>query len=97
MTELQMLSIGDFEKFLNKTFDVRSVSPELTLDLVEVKLMGQGERPGGAFSTLWQGPKDPFLGQSTHKLYQEEFGEQDVFLVPVAEKEAGIQYEAVFT
>ena len=97
MTHLQTLTLHDFEKYLNEVFKVRSVTPDLQLSLVEVKSMGQGAREGGAFSTLWQGPKEPVLAQSIHRLYQEDFGDQDVFLVPVAEKDAGVQYEAVFT
>ncbi len=97
MTHLQTLTRTDFEDHLNKIFQVLSVSPDLELSLVEVKPLGQGAREGGAFSTLWQGPSEPVLDQSIHRLYQKDFGEQDVFLVPVAEKDAGIQYEAVFT
>lgn len=97
MTHLQTLTRNDFEPHLNKVFEVRSVTPDLQLSLVEVKVLGQGAREGGAFSTLWQGPKEPVLAQCIHKLYQADFGEQDVFLVPVAEKDAGVQYEAVFT
>ena len=97
MTELQMIGVSDFEKFVNETFDVQSVSPALQLSLIEVTVMGQGKRAGGAFSTLWQGPKEPVLDQAIHQLHHKDFGEQGVFLVPVAETDAGIQYEAVFT
>lgn len=97
MTDLKTLTLHDFEKLLDQVFEVRSVPADIQLSLVEVKLMGSGERQGGAFSTLWQGPQEPLLEQSTYRLYRPDFGEQDVFLVPVAQKEAGIQYEAVFT
>jgi len=97
MRNMQALTIKDFEKLVNTAFEVRSLPSELQLSLVEVRAMGSGEREGGAFSVLWQGPKEPVLEQSIYRLFQPEFGEQDVFLVPVAEKEAGVQYEAVFT
>ena len=97
MTELQTLTIRDFETMLDTPFSVRSVPGEVELSLVEVKAMGAGEREGGAFSLLWQGPPQPVLEQAIYTLFQPTFGERDVFLVPVAEKEAGIQYEAVFT
>ncbi len=97
MTDMTTLTLHDFESLLDKTFDVRSVSPEVRLSLVEVKSMGSGEREGGAFSVLWQGPDEPVLEQAIYKIYQPDLGEQDVFLVPVAEKQAGVQYEAVFT
>ncbi|MHA7777379.1 DUF6916 family protein [Roseibium sp. M-1] len=97
MTDMQMLTAQDFEKLVETSFEVRSVAAELQLSVVEVKRLGSGEREGGAFSVLWQGPSEPFLEQSIYRLYQEDLGEQEVFLVPVAEKDAGIQYEAVFT
>ena len=97
MTDLQTLTIQDFEKLVDTAFEVRSTVELLQLSLVEVKAMGSGEREGGAFSLLWQGPTKPVLEQSIYTLFQPELGEQDVFLVPVAEKEAGIQYEAIFT
>ena len=97
MTDLRTLTIQDFEKLVDTAFVVRSVDPQLQLSLVEVKAMGSGEREGGAFSVLWQGPREPMLEQAIYRLFQPGFGEQEVFLVPVAEKTAGIQYEAVFT
>lgn len=97
MSDTQTLTIRDFEKLQDAAFEVRSVPEGLQLSLVEVKLMGSGEREGGAFSVLWQGPPEPVLEQSIYTLFQADLGERDVFLVPVAEKDAGIQYEAVFT
>lgn len=97
MTDMRTLTLGDFKKLEGAAFDVRSVEGGLALSLVEVKAMGQGEREGGAFSVLWQGPAEPILGQSMYTLYQPDLGEHQFFLVPVAQKDAGIQYEAVFT
>lgn len=97
MTDLRTLTIQDFEKLVDAAFEVRSTPTKLQLSLLEVKAMGAGERDGGAFSVLWQGPMEPVLEQSIYTLYQPDFGEQEVFLVPVAEKDVGIQYEAVFT
>ncbi|KZM49052.1 hypothetical protein [Labrenzia sp. OB1] len=97
MTEKQMLTMADFEALVDQAFEVRSVSPALLFSLVEVKPMGSGEREEGAFSVLWQGPPEPVLEQAIYRLYQAQLGEQDVFMVPVAQKAAGIQYEAVFT
>lgn len=97
MTDLRTLTIQDFEKLVDAAFEVRSTPTKLQLSLLEVKAMGSGERDGGAFSVLWQGPVEPMLEQSIYTLYQPDFGEQEVFLVPVAEKDVGIQYEAVFT
>ncbi|MCK7613618.1 DUF6916 family protein [Roseibium sediminicola] len=97
MTDLKTLTIQDFEKLVDTAFEVRSAEAGLQLSLVEVKAMGAGARDGGAFSVLLQGPPEPVLEQSIYTLFQPDLGEQDLFLVPVAEKDAGIQYEAVFT
>ncbi|WP_269580822.1 DUF6916 family protein [Roseibium sp. Sym1] len=97
MTDIKTLTIQDFEKLVDAAFEVRTTAAALELSLVEVKAMGSGEREGGAFSLLWQGPSEPVLEQSIYTLFQADLGEQDYFLVPVAEKDAGIQYEAVFT
>lgn len=97
MTDIRTLTIRNFEQLVDTAFEVRSMETALELSLVEVKPMGSGERDGGAFSLLWQGPPEPVLEQSIYTLFQAELGEQDFFLVPVAEKDAGIQYEAVFT
>lgn len=103
MTELKTLTANDFEKHLDCIFEIKSLSPPLKLSLVEVSQMGAGEREGGTFSLLWQGPQKPVLEQATYRLsqsdleVQEGLGEQDIFLVPVAEKPEGIQYEAIFT
>lgn len=97
MTDMKTLTIQDFEKLVDTAFEARLGDEAVALSLVEVKAMGAGEREGGAFSLLWQGPSEPVLEQSTYTLFQPSLGEQAVFLVPVAEKDAGIQYEAVFT
>jgi len=49
MTDLQTLTIRDFEKLVDSAFEVRSAQAGLQLSLVEVKAMGSGEREGGAF------------------------------------------------
>ncbi len=95
----------DFHKMTAKSFDpivgtqatIVSLDAEVRVELLEVKQLGSGEREGGAFSLLWQGPTAPALPQATYRIAHELIGEQDVFLVPVANKTAGIQYEAIFT
>ena len=97
MIDIQTLSGLDFEGHLNDTFTVLLGSERLEMMLVEVKAMGQGERAGGAFSTLWQGPQSPVLSQGTYELQHADLGSLALFLVPVAQRDAGIQYEAIFT
>lgn len=86
----------DFVPYLEAAFDVVSVEPALTLRLVEVKPLATGERVGGAFSLLWQGPADLQLAQGTYRLNHGDLGPVDLFLVPVAQTDEGLQYEAIF-
>ena len=97
MTATEHLTIDSFDGLQDRTFTVVSSEPPVALELVEVKKMGSGEREGGAFSVLWQGPIEPFLPQSIYRFSQAELGEHELFIVPVAEKTNGFQYESVFT
>jgi Domain of unknown function (DUF6916) len=49
-----------------------------------------------AFSVLFHGPADRFIGQGTYKLRNEKMGQLEIFLVPIARDNDGFQYEAVF-
>jgi len=97
MFELTTMTAEDFSALKGTEFTTVSLDTEIKLELMEIKKLGQGERSGGAYSLLWQGPTSPILPQATYRIFQEQIGEHDFFLVPVAEKDAGIQYEAVFT
>ncbi len=97
MRDLNEMRAEDFERYHGEDFVITSTEPPVCLTLVEVKKLGAGERAGGAFSLLWQGPADPALGQATYRVSQDEIGAHDIFLVPVAKTKAGFQYEAIFT
>lgn len=97
MRDLGQMTADDFDDLEEKTFEVVSTDPRIRLELIEVKKLGQGERDGGSFSLLWQGPQDPFLEQATYRVSQSGIGDHDIFLVPVSETANGYQYEAIFT
>lgn len=97
MFDLTTATADQFDEFQDQEFVIISVSEPITLKLIEVKKLGSGEREGGAFSLLWQGPATPILSQEIHRISHPIIGEQEIFLVPVAEKDVGLQYEAVFT
>lgn len=97
MSDLSQMTAEDFSEMEGLVFTASGGDVEIELELIEVKKMGSGERKGGAFALLWQGPSDPALTQATYQVSQAKIGTHDVFLVPVAEKEAGYQYEAIFT
>lgn len=97
MTATENLTIASFDGLQDRTFTVVSSEPPVALELIEVKKMGSGEREGGAFSLLWQGPSEPYLPQSIYRFSLADLGEHDLFIVPVAEKKDGFQYESIFT
>lgn len=97
MADLTEMTAEDFSRLLGQAFIIASTDPEVPMSLIEVKKLGAGERKGGAFSLLWQGPSDPALGQATYRVSHDDLGAHEIFLVPVAQKDAGFQYEAIFT
>lgn len=97
MQSLQQLTIDDFKPLQGERFTVSSEEQPIEMELVEVKAMGSGLREGGAFSLLWQGPEAPLLDQRIYRFTHAELGEHDLFIVPVAQKTSGFQYEVIFT
>lgn len=97
MLDLKEVTSEQFSALRGQSFHITSLQESVSLDLVEVKKLGAGEREGGAFSALWQGPVAPGLTQGSYEISHQGFGKHHVFLVPVAQTEAGFQYEAVFT
>jgi len=49
------------------------------------------------FSIFLLGPADVLISQATHPLRHDAFGDLTIFLVPIARREDGFEYEAVFT
>ncbi len=71
-----------------------------TIDLKLATVNGtglQGKAPREQFSLHFHGPADPLLPQKIYRLENDEAGEMDLFLVPVARDDEGVTYEAVFT
>ncbi|OCW56918.1 DUF6916 family protein [Hoeflea olei] len=90
------LTVEHFEPLQDRGFTVISADPAQELRLVEVERKGHGERPGGAFSLLWQSSSGAVLPQGIYTMRNEALGEFGVFIVPVGASEAGVRYEAIF-
>ena len=69
----------------------------MTLELAEVRRLGQAMREGGAFSLLFVSPPGPFLPQAIYPLTHTSLGTLEIFLVPIGPVGGGNAYEAVFT
>ena len=93
---VETLTHEAFRKHLGAKFEVE-LEPEksIALELIEVSELKQfGPQEG--FSIVFLGPNEIFLGQGTRQMKHEEFGEFDIFIVPIAQNEAGYSYQAVF-
>lgn len=100
----ERLTEEDFKKHLGTKFRIRfdemEGAPVVELELAEVVTYPTLSDPRGdaeRFSAYFQGPGDFFLPQRIYRLEHEQLGEQEIFLVPVAQSEHSFRYEAVFS
>ena len=85
----------EFSNHLDGTFFVERAEGVVELILAEVK-SGQSTPQIEQFSLLFQGPVSPRLEQRTYSMSNGRTGVVHLFIVPVAQNEAGIVYEVVF-
>ena len=93
-----------FSDFLNDRFQVQIKDTEsFDFTLVEVEsLKSHGSSKKSVqvrtkpFSLIFIGPSQPIFKQRIYHLIHPRLGSMDMFLVPVGETEAGIEYQAVF-
>jgi hypothetical protein len=96
-----LLTLEDFQPYLNQTFTIRleGIDP-IPLELVNVApLTESGRGPSGRqpFSLLFLGPvSQQYLLQHTYCLEHIQFGEHDLFLVPLGSEAGRMRYEAIF-
>ena len=92
-----------FTEHLNTKFRVLlevGGAPEVYLELAEVvefPTLTHSRSDVERFSLYFYGPGDFFLPQRVYRLAHERLGEQEIFLVPVAQEPRGFRYEAVFS
>lgn len=96
MIDLGTLTPSDCLSFVGKEFTLADGEISLTLILQSVETLTPSTREGGAFSLQFVGPKDPELVQRIYHVSQKDFGEMDVFMVPIAARDGGIVYESIF-
>ena len=92
------LTEAEFSKHINTKFHLAGEN-EVDLELVQVKAYASqpNEHDGmERFSLFFIGPTKPLLEQKTYSLKHEQMGGLDLFLVPVAQEQGGLRYEAVF-
>lgn len=81
---------------IGTTFEVSDLPPgPFPLTLTKLVEHTRTER-NEAFSIYFRGPLNRFMPQGIRQLKHEQFGELEIFLVPVAQTTDGFEYEAVF-
>ena len=100
MTDLNTITLEDFEPCLGQTFMVKPEDADgLELELTQVKPLGAGGPQAGfrqPFSLLFRGPLEPILTQQLLRIENSTLGELLLFLVPIGPDEIGMLYDATF-
>jgi len=97
------LSEEDFRKHVGTKFRVMletEGAPEVELELDEVApfpTLPHSRSDVERFSVYFYGPGNFHLPQRIYRLAHEQMGEQEIFLVPIAQDQRGLRYEAVFS
>lgn len=76
------------------TFTHEGEHVELTLTAAESQGMTPTGVPAGVLT--FTGPRKPMLPQATYHVTHADLGDFELFVVPVAQGDAGAVYEAVF-
>jgi hypothetical protein len=104
-TMIENLTCEQFAQHLGSTFQLH-IPPQVSLALTlveatpytanfgELESMRSQRLP---FSLIFQGPLETALPQRTYPLEHAEMGNMDIFLVPIARRQDGMYYEAIFT
>lgn len=94
---LDQLRCEDFEPHLNSPFDMTAGDATTALELIAVKRLPQQATTRQPFSLLFRGAGRTVWPQGIYHLSRSGLDQFDIFLVPVARDESGVQYEAIFS
>jgi hypothetical protein len=93
------LTQENFAQHLQTKFFIPVDGKRFELELTEVKgyLSQQEEQQGmERFSLYFDGPLEVILPQQLYTMDHEQMGSFEIFIVPIAQRETSIRYEAVF-
>ena len=92
---LDKLNYEELAAQVNTKFRLAETTEPIELELIEAP--EPKINPGQiAFSLIFLGPKDLLLPQRIYQLDHDQLGSGSIFLVPIAQNEEGVRYEAVF-
>ena len=89
------LQYEEIKKMEKATFKVLNVAEAVELELSEVSPKN-GSETQEYFSLLFKSPIEYYFPQSLYLLHHDEFGEGEIFIVPIGKDERNFSYEAVF-
>jgi hypothetical protein len=94
--DLKDLRLGHFDGRVGETFAMELGDRVEEVKLVEAYSTSRSPQEA-SFSLVFRASRDVLLPQSTYDLEHADLGVLAIFLVPIASKEDGVYYEAVFT
>ena len=95
---MELLTLEHFAGCVNETFLAAINDMDLEFVLVEARPL-QGHAPNAVrqpFSLLFRNPAAFLFPQQIYPMRHPRIGETGIFLVPVAQEQAGFLYQAVF-
>lgn len=94
---IEDLTVESFEGRVGERFRLAVDEGTFDLTLAECRRLGGTALRREPFSLVFLGPREPVLPQRIYGLANDELGELEIFLVPIAQDADGTRYEAVFT
>lgn len=92
---MRILTFDDFAGRLGKAYDILVGGGRLPVVLDEAQPLPGGVREGGGFRLVFRGPLQPIIPQGVYPV-QRGSETHEIFMVPIAQVQTGIQYEAIF-
>lgn len=89
------LSLADFADSEGSRFSTQVEGASLEMVLEKAEPLRLSARSGGSFRLVFRGPREPLCPQGTYLLESPEVV-VEIFLVPIAQDDAGSLYEAIF-
>jgi hypothetical protein len=92
---MRILTYDDFAGQLGKAYEILVGGGRLPVVLDEAQQLPGSARQGGGFRLVFRGPIQPAILQGVYPIQRGSETHQ-LFIVPIAQVQTGIQYEAIF-
>jgi hypothetical protein len=92
---MRILTFDDFAGRLGKAYDILIGPHRLPVVLDEAQALPGSPREGGGFRLVFRGPLQPVVPQGVYPV-QRGSETHEIFMVPIGQTPAGVQYEAIF-